>query len=217
MKKNINILLVLLLSVSLVGCFSKHKEEIENKRNKAFKEKEELVIEDDMSEEEKQLFEELIKFNKIKNMQVNNGVFITVVTIPAEFMENATQEGLNKLAGDKYEEAVINEDGSVTYKFNKVQYARSLKNLSDSIDEGLQEIVDNESFSIASIEHNLDFTEFNVTMDGENIQILDLAANLGINMYSQLFQYHLGVDEPKITIHYYGASGNLIETVKNPN
>ena len=72
-----------------------------------------------VSDEEKQLQEDMDELSKIGDIEVENGILTVSITLPAEYMEGVTQEQLDAGKGTTYQSATLNDDGSVTYKMTK--------------------------------------------------------------------------------------------------
>ena len=99
-----------------------------------------------------------------------NGVFYVLITLPAEIVgSDITQESIDLDVGEFYTSGKLNEDGSVTYKMTKPQHKAMLDGITESFDEGLQEMVDSPDNTFTSITHNDDFTLFDVYLSTEEV------------------------------------------------
>ena len=150
------------------------------------------------------------------NVEVSNGILTVSLTLPAEFAEGATQEALDADAGETYQSAVLNEDGSVTFRMTKEQHRKMLNSIRESIDESLQTLIDdNEHYNIAAIDYNRSMTEFNIQLDGNEPSMADEFAVLEIYMYGGMYSIFTGEKVDNITVNYYAADGTVIETANS--
>lgn len=167
---------------------------------------------DTKSEEEKQLEADMKELEAIGDIEV----FLTVsITVPADLSEGATQESLDADAGTQYISAKLNDDGSVTFKFTKLQYRAMIHELTASFEGSLQKMVDDAESTFASIEHNSDFTEFNAHLDGEEVGLLESFGGLAFVRYGRMYGIFRGKTPDNIAINYYGASGTLLKTLNS--
>lgn len=138
------------------------------------------------------------------------------ITVPAQYAEDITQEKLDEEAGENYQSAVINKDGSVTYKMTKKQHQIMMYNIRNSIDEDLQELIDdNEHYNISAIDYNTPMTEFNILLDGDKASSDDSSAALEIYAYGKLYNVYMGQNVDNIAVNYYAADGTFLETANS--
>ncbi len=111
-------------------------------------------------------------------------------------------------------EFTLNDDGSVTYKMTKKQHRAMLENIGKAVDEGAQEMIDDEeNYTISAVTHNEDCTEYNVTLDGTEGGFDDYFACYSFFMYGMLYGKFSGHIPEHIVVNYYDPDGNLIETM----
>ena len=133
-----------------------------------------------VSDEEKQLQEDMDELSKIGDIEVENGILTVSITLPAEYMEGVTQEQLDAGKGTTYQSATLNDDGSVTYKMTKQQHREMLKSMSDSVDQSMQELIDDDNYTITGITHNDNYTVFDVTLEGTEVGFADSFTSDGL-------------------------------------
>lgn len=111
----------------------------------------------------------------IGDVQVEQELFDVVVTLPAEFVGETTQEELEKQAEDQDIYSItLNEDGSATYVMSKSQHKKLMEELAASINQSLAEIPGSESSpNVTNIEANEDYTSFTVTTTSTELNLTD--------------------------------------------
>ena len=154
-------------------------------------------------------WEQLAGLGKV---ETENGLFYVSITVPAEMAGEVSQEDIDAKAGDTYTSGKVNEDGSVTYRMTKKQHKAMLDAVSSSIDENLQELTDSADYSIAKIDHNDDYSVFDVTLDTEEVGLAEAFMDMGFYIYGGMYSLFTGHDAEKIIVNYYGPDGTLIES-----
>ena len=118
----------------------------------------------------------------IGDVQVENGIMTVSLTVPADLAQNITQETIDAGIGTQYQAAFRNQDGSITYKMTKEQHQAMLEQLAVSFDNSLQEMIDNENYTISNITRNNDFTVFDISLDGAEPSVSDSFAAFSLYM-----------------------------------
>lgn len=163
--------------------------------------------------EEDDLQAEMDELSAIGDVEVENGILTVSVTVPAKLAGEVTQEGLDAGKGEYYQSAVLNSDGSVTYKMTKKQHRAKLDALAGSFDESAQKLInDKENYTITDVSHNQDFTEFNVTLSGTEIGFGDSFASYSFYTYGSLYGIYSGHTPEHMIVNFYGSDGNLIQS-----
>lgn len=163
--------------------------------------------------EDENLDEDMEKLSALGDVEVENGILLVTITVPAGLAGEITQEELDASKGTYYQSAVLNEDGSVTYKMTKAQHRAMLDNISSAADEGAQELIDdNENYTISAITHNADCTVFDVTLDGTEIGFGDAFASYTFFMYGALYGIFNGQTPEHVIANFYDPDGNLIDS-----
>lgn len=73
-------------------------------------------------------------------------------------------------------------------------------------------MVDNDSYSFTSIKHNEDYTQFDVTISGTELNISDSFATMGFYMYGGIYGIFIGHRADNVVVNFYDQDGNLIDT-----
>lgn len=148
----------------------------------------------------------------IGDVQVENGVMTVSLNVPADLAKNIRQETIDAGIGTQYQAAFRNQDGSITYKMTKEQHQAMLEQLAVSFDNSLQEMIDNENYTISNITRNNDFTVFDITLDGAEPSISDSYASFGLYMYGGLYGVFNGKRPEHVIVNYFDSNGNLIDS-----
>ena len=156
------------------------------------------------------------ELESLGKIETENGVFYVTVTVPANLMgDGVTQESIDAKAGKTYTSAKLNDDGSVTYKMTKKQHKEMLDSLSENFEQSLQDLVDDDNYSFTKIDHNDDFTSFDVSVSSEELGLMDSFSVLIFYTYGGMYSIFTGRDAENITVNFYGASGTLINTANS--
>ena len=148
----------------------------------------------------------------IGDVQVENGIMTVSLTVPADLAQNITQEIIDAGIGTQYQAAFRNQDGSITYKMTKEQHQAMLEQLAVSFDNSLQEMIDNENYTISNITRNNDFTVFDISLDGAEPSVSDSFAAFSLYMYGELYGVFNGNRPEHVIVNYLDSNGNLIDS-----
>ena len=179
----------------------------------AFKEaapQENVDTEDDGSSHE-MTREDWDQLAAIGDVQVENGVMTVSLNVPADLAQNITQETIDAGIGTQYQAAFRNQDGFITYKMTKEQHQAMLEQLAVSFDNSLQEMIDNENYTISNITRNNDFTVFDISLDGAEPSVSDSFAAFSLYMYGELYGVFNGKRPEHVIVNYLDSNGNLID------
>lgn len=217
MKRTIAIILISVMTLTISACGAKkdnsepvttEQENSTEKTEEEAKEEESTPTENDINEEE------MKELSAIGDVEVENGVLTVTITIPAELVGEITQEELDQQKGLLYVSAVLNEDGSVSFKLTKDQYKDMLASFTDDFDVSFQEIVDDdENYTISNITHNEDYTVFDVTVEGNEVGFQDYFTTYTFNMYGEMYGILTGKEPEHIIVNFYDSEGKLIESI----
>ena len=180
----------------------------------AFKEaapQENVDTEDDGSSHE-MTREDWDQLAAIGDVQVENGVMTVSLNVPADLAQNITQETIDAGIGTQYQAAFRNQDGFITYKMTKEQHQAMLEQLAVSFDNSLQEMIDNENYTISNITRNNDFTVFDISLDGAEPSVSDSFAAFSLYMYGELYGVFNGKRPEHVIVNYLDSNGNLIDS-----
>ena len=148
----------------------------------------------------------------IGDVQVENGVMTVSLNVPADLAKNIRQETIDAGIGTQYQAAFRNQDGSITYKMTKEQHQAMLEQLAVSFDNSLQEMIDDEKYTISNITRNNDFTVFDISLDGAEPSVSDSFAAFGLYMYGELYGVFNGKRPEHVIVNYLDSNGNLIDS-----
>lgn len=143
----------------------------------------------------------------------NTGATVSVI-IPADLITDQDKTVEAGKENPKFLSVTPNPDGSVTYTMTKETHAELLKELEAQWDETAQSLVD-ESETITSIDHNDDFTLYNVHVtNAEDFKhSKDSFTVLGIVIASNYYLAFKGetLTGDDVQMHYFDADGNEFE------
>ena len=148
----------------------------------------------------------------IGDVQVENGVMTVSLNVPADLAKNIRQETIDAGIGTQYQAAFRNQDGSITYKMTKEQHQAMLEQLAVSFDNSLQEMIDDEKYTISNITRNNDFTVFDISLDGAEPSVSDSFAAFSVYMYGELYGVFNGNRPEHVIVNYLDSNGNLIDS-----
>lgn len=148
----------------------------------------------------------------IGDVQVENGVMTVSLNVPADLAKNIRQETIDAGIGTQYQAAFRNQDGSITYKMTKEQHQAMLEQLAVSFDNSLQEMIDDEKYTISNITRNNDFTVFDISLDGAEPSASDSFAAFSLYMYGELYGVFNGKRPEHVIVNYFDSNGNLIDS-----
>ncbi len=97
----------------------------------------------------------------------------------------------------------------------KKQHKAMLDATTEQIDAALQELINNDEYAFTSIEHNKDYTSFDVTLSTEEVGLAEGLMTLGFYMYGGMYALFTGSEVDNIAVNFYSPSGNLISTANS--
>ena len=200
MKKILLILLVLSMFITFAGCSSNDSSDVETSGPL-----ESETVEDSLQEDEDEL-------SAIGDVEVKNGILTVSITLPASLVKDVTQEDLGNDTSGTYQSAKLNDDGSVTMKLTKTQYKEMLASISQELDACIKEISESDDYNIDKVEHNDDFSKFDVTLSTDEVGLYDSIASLAFYMYGGMYQIFKGSKSANVVVNYYDTNGALIES-----
>ena len=198
MKKILLILLVLSMFITFAGCSSNDSSDVETSGPL-----ESETVEDSLQEDE---------LSAIGDVEVKNGILTVSITLPASLVKDVTQEDLDNDTSGTYQSAELNDDGSVTMKLTKTQYKEMLASISQELDACIKEIRESDDYNIDKVEHNDDFSKFDVTLSTDEVGLYDSIASLAFYMYGGMYQIFKGSKSANVVVNYYDTNGALIES-----
>lgn len=155
---------------------------------------EEMIIfpEEDMSYLEKVVVE--------KNAQT-----VSIMLPPEMVTEEGVWEGSIPPA--------YNADGGMTLTLTYSEFDEYLNTLRETLNEGLQDMVADESFGFVSIEAGESFTEYTITINGEELSFAGIFGVYGLQMYSIIYSVYSGESIDMITFSIVdGNTGTVVSS-----
>ena len=158
------------------------------------------------------------------SVSVDEGIFNVEVTIPASFFKE--EEDLEQVAADAeaedVKEAIVNEDGSITYKMSKSQHRDMLQEFSNNIDELKNDIPESGDYpSIQAVEASNNYDHFTVQVNQEAYEnSFDGIATMTLGISGSYYQVLDGVDvdDYEVTIDVEDAkTGEVFDTIVYPD
>lgn len=156
----------------------------------------------------------------IGDVDVDSGLFNVTLTVPADFIGEITQEQLDESTKENgYKSATLNNDGSVTYVMTKAQHQDMMEGIRKSIDDSLSEMANSEEYpSIVKIEANSDYTKYTVTLNTEEVGIMEGFASMGLYVFSGTYHIFNGTEPGNINVQYVNeATGKVIDETNSEN
>lgn len=214
-KRVIAIILTFTIGISaLSGCGSKVGEEVPQAVTNTIAETEKGA-ESKIEESEQTSGDSTENLEALGDIDVDKGLFNVTLTIPKDFIGEATQEDLDDLAKEKGIKSItLNDDGSATYVMSKAKHEEMISDVRKQINDSLQEMVGSETYpNITAISANDDFTNFTVTTKNKE---LDFAESLGVMtlyIYGGMYAVFSGEEVDNIHVEFVNAdSGEVISS-----
>lgn len=162
--------------------------------------------------DELSLWEELESLGMIEE---ENGIRFSIITMPAEFSEGATQEAIDASAGESYTSAILNEDGSVTYRLTEEQHMAMMDDIAELIDGFLQQMTDGEDYSCILIQHSDDYSVYNVQLNTDKLTSLEVATAKFIYQLGGIYGIFTGHPDGNISVRFFDFDGNYLGTANS--
>lgn len=204
-KKMLALLFVTLLSVSIVACGSK------NSSDEKITETAEKTSDQKETNENSQIDTELETLGEV---EVEKELFDVILTIPAEYIGETTQEELDAAGAEAGYTVVLNEDGSATYTMTKSQHKELLAGISESINKSLEEMIGSEDYpSFTDIAANEDYTTFTITTTSTELDMNESFSVMLFYTYGGMYNIFTGNTVDNIHVDFVNAdSGEVISS-----
>ena len=140
---------------------------------------------------------------------------LRTIVIPTMYESVTSQEEADKIAEKNgYESAFLEEDGSLTVVMEEEVYEKMISAFLDSVEKGVKEIIgDGSVSSVKKIEYNEDLSVFTVSVDADEIGIIERQAADELVMYGTLYHIYTGNSVDHIQVDYVSEeSGEVIES-----
>jgi len=151
-------------------------------------------------------------------LAVDDNLLTVDVTLGSAFFEDSTPEEIQAAAKENgFLGCKINDDGSVTYTMTKGKRKEFLENYEKSIEETLKGYIEGENAvdSFQEIQHNSDFSEFNVTMDSEKATVWDTLYCIPLYIAGAYYQIFAGKDPDQLDVIVNFIDVNTKEIVES--
>ena len=145
------------------------------------------------------------------------------ITLPAGMFEGQDMDQV--IADAKQEgvkEAVINDDGSLTYTMSKAKHDEMLAELGQSIADYADEMLSDGSFpSVKDVSYAKDYSEFTLSVDKAAYESsMDGFVTMGMGIQGMMYQMMQGLstEEQKVTVHVKDeTSGDVFQSTVYPD
>lgn len=140
---------------------------------------------------------------------------LRTIVIPTMYESVTSQEEADKIAEKNgYESAFLEEDGSLTVVMEEEVYEKMISTFLDSVEKGVKEIIgDGSVSSVKKIEYNEDLSVFTVSVDADEIGIIERQAAEELVMYGTLYHIYTGNNVDHIQVDFVSEeSGEVIES-----
>ena len=140
---------------------------------------------------------------------------LRTIVIPTMYESVTSQEEADKIAEKNgYESAFLEEDGSLTVVMEEEVYEKMISAFLDSVEKGVKEIIGEGSVSsVKKIEYNEDLSVFTVSVDADEIGIIERQAAEELVMYGTLYHIYTGNNVDHIQVDFVSEeSGEVIES-----
>lgn len=205
MKKKL-LLTLLALTITCSGCGSKTSNLDMSSESQAA----ETVVETESTTES-----DLSDLNSLGDVKVEKELFDVVITIPADYVGETTQEELEEKAKDSDIHSItLNDDGSATYVMSKSQHQKLMQEMADNINNSLADMINSDDYpNITDIKANSDFTNFTVTTTSTELGLTDSVSVMAFYMYGGLYAIFNGTEVDNIHVDFVNAdSGEIISS-----
>ena len=151
----------------------------------------------------------------IGDIEVEQGLFDVTITLPLEFVdEEQTQEHFDLLAKENgWKSAMLNEDGTVTYIMTKAQHKKLMRDISDSLEQSLREMIETDIYpNFVSIEANDDYTDYTIVTKSESLDFAEAFSVLGFYYLTGMYHVFNGSTVDNIHVAFVNeASGKVFQ------
>lgn len=128
----------------------------------------------------------------------------------------ATQEELNTEAGEWYESAVLNEDGSVTYRLTQEKRNEVIASFVAEVDKEFHKMIESEDYpNFVGIERNESFTEYTIETKSEELDLNETFSFMIFMLDSAMYHAMNGTEPDDVVVTYVNTeSGMVIHEIK---
>lgn len=222
MKKTlVTLLLLSILSTNVISCGNSKTDKNQQKQETS---KQESLDDAKSTENEKDVKQEdpnstnadgnINELEGLGDIDVEKELFDVTITIPAEYVGEATQEELDAQASQYGYKITKNEDGSATYTMTKAQHKEMLRQTSESINSSLSEYIGSEDYpNITDVKANEDFTNFIITTKSTELDMGESFLSIALYTYGGMYHIFSGQEIDNIHIDFINAdTGEIISS-----
>lgn len=120
--------------------------------------------------------------------------------------------GVSDVKNDLIDSIEKNDDESYSILVSKDNQKILLNNISSTINDGLEGMINEEAYTFTSIEANDSFSNFKVTMSGDNLNLSEHFTPTWFYIYGGMFNYFSGNSIDNIHIDYVKKDGSIVST-----
>lgn len=148
-------------------------------------------------------------------IEVEKELFDVVITVPPDFVGEATQEALDASAKEQgIKSIILNEDGSATYTMTKRQHKKMMEDMAKSIHESLEKLVVSGDYpNFTEINTNSNFTNFTIKTTSKELDLSESFSVIAFYMYGGMYAAFSGEAVDNIHVEFINAdSGEIISS-----
>lgn len=152
-----------------------------------------------------------------ENIEVDKNLFDVEITVPIGFftdVETVDQAYLDTLITDGIKSVTLNDNNTVTYVMTKSKHSEMLDEFKKAIDETIGEMTGSSEYGILNVEYNNNMDTFDIYMDSEEVGLYAAFASIAFIPYGLLYNTFNGKESSKITVNYFGKSGNKVDSTE---
>jgi hypothetical protein len=159
---------------------------------------------------------------KSGDIEVDEGLLSTEIRLPLDLFTSGTEGEVTtpteselqaSVDADGYDiDVKVNSDNTVTYRMSRREYDRFKNNLKQSVDESIQEAINNESNVYKSVTYSDDLREFKVLVDRAEYENSFSFFSFSILITASFYQAFSGVESSDrfVVINYIDENTNEI-------
>ena len=81
----------------------------------------------------------------------------------------------------------------------------------------MQELIDDDNYTITGITHNDDYTVFDVTLEGTEVGFADSFTSMVFYMYGGMYGIFSGTETDHVVVNFLDPDGNVIDSYDSAN
>lgn len=167
------------------------------------------------TEAETETTADLSELDAVGDIEVEENLFTVELTIPADYVGEATQADLDASAQEYgYKSITLNADGSATYVMTKAQHEEMMNEMATEIDTALNALIGSTDYpNFTAIEANNDYTSFTITTKSTELDMNESFSVMIFYMYGGMYNIFNGTQVDNVHIDFVNAdSGEIISS-----